>query len=74
MIPGLVTSVCHLMAESSITISNDYRLSCIMYCALVANPSTGKSTGLNLVKEAVNGIENFVGIKAENSNLVNGNN
>jgi hypothetical protein len=62
------------MAESSITISNDYRLSCVMYCALVANPSTGKSTGLNLVKEAVNRIESFIGIEIENSNLVNGKN
>jgi hypothetical protein len=60
------------MEESSITISNDYRLSCVMYCALVANPSTGKSTGLNLVKEAINRIESFIGIEKENSNLVNG--
>ena len=60
------------MGETTITIHKDYVLSCVMYSAFIANPSTGKSTGLGLMKAAVYEIEEFNGIDEADSSLVNG--
>ena len=67
----MIESVSHLMAESSIRATDDYMVTCVMYCALVGYASTGKSTGLNLIKKSLFEIEKLEKIPMEQSNLVN---
>ena len=43
-----------------------------IYSALIAEPGTGKSQAMKLVRKSVLDIEDFLKIEPENSKLVNG--
>lgn len=45
---------------------------CIFYTALIANPSSGKSTALSLIKKSIYEIEAYGKIHRSKSSLING--
>jgi hypothetical protein len=71
--PGLISTISHLMNESTIKVADDHTESCVLYTALIANPSTGKSSSLNMLKNSLLDIELFEGVDDADSTLVNGN-
>lgn len=44
-----------------------------IYCALIAEPATGKSPTLKILRKSLTAIEEYFNVNYENSNLVNGN-
>ena len=44
----------------------------VMYTVLIAEPATGKSPALSLVRNSLVSIENYLGISLEDSRMVNG--
>ena len=59
------------MKNTVIIVSSDHIETCVMYTALIANPSTGKSSSFKLLLKALREIEAFEDIK--DSALVKGN-
>ncbi len=59
IIPVLLSSVSHLMGETIIKITESHEEACVMFTALIANPSTGKSQSLALFQKCLRKIENF---------------
>ena len=73
MLPVVLTATSFLLKETIIKV-DDYQFeSCVMFTALIANPSTGKSTGMNLIKNALLDIEKYEKVLLPDSNLINGN-
>jgi hypothetical protein len=70
--PVLLTTISHLMGETTINVCDDHIETCVLYCAIIANPATGKSSGLSLIKKAVREVEIFNKVDLKNSKLVNG--
>ena len=71
MLP-LLTGVSHLMGLSQIKALKEYVEGMVVYGALIAEPATGKSPALNIIRKALVEIENFLAIPSESSKLVNG--
>jgi hypothetical protein len=59
------------MGESVVIIDETQVESCVMFCALVANPSTGNSAGLKMFKKSIREIETFDQIPLEETKLIN---
>ncbi len=70
--PSLFSAVGHLMSTSTIKALRTYSQSFVFYTALIGNPSTGKSTGMGLVKKALEKVERFNAVPSQDSKLVNG--
>ena len=51
------------MGETKVELASDHLESCVLFMALIGNPSTGKSTGLNVLRDSVLEIESFEEIK-----------
>jgi len=71
--PSLITGVAHLMNYAKFRVLNNFEKGMSIFSVLIANPSTGKSPAIEKIKNAIESIEIFDGIKEENSCLVNGN-
>ena len=39
------------MGDTKVELASDHLESCVLFMALIGNPSTGKSTGLNVLRE-----------------------
>ena len=70
--PGLLVTISHLMGERKVELASDHLESCVLFMALIGNPSTGKSTELNVLRDSVLEIESFEEIKDCDSSLVQG--
>ena len=68
----LLTTISHLMGSSFISALRTLEEGCVIYCALIASASTGKSSALNLVKKALTCIENFLETPDSESKFLNG--
>lgn len=68
----MITAVSHLMGTSSIRALQTLEEGCVIYTGLIATASTGKSSAMNLVKNAIYEIENYLMVDDENSKFVNG--
>ena len=73
MLPCLLSTTSFLMSDSRIQASIDHYETSVMYTALIANPSTGKSTSIKLIRRSLREIEMFDEIEEDDSKLVNGN-
>ncbi|RMZ95548.1 hypothetical protein BpHYR1_019686 [Brachionus plicatilis] len=67
----LLTAVSHLMKKSDVTALSSLQEQCVFYSALIANPSTGKSSALSLVKKSLWELENYLNIPRNKSSLIN---
>ncbi|RNA03124.1 hypothetical protein BpHYR1_006468, partial [Brachionus plicatilis] len=67
----LLCAVSHLMGLSSICALKTLEEGCVVYTALIANASTGKSSALKLIKRSLLSVENFLKILPINSRLLN---
>lgn len=72
LLPVVLTATSFLLGETLIKVDDNQFESCVMFTALIANPSTGKSTGMNLVKDALLDIEKYEKVSLTDSNLING--
>ena len=69
----LITGVSHLMEQSSIKALENYKQGFVVYTALAANPATGKSTAMDIIRDSIIEIEEFLKIDYNDSKIVNGN-
>ena len=46
---------------------------CVLYTTLIGQPSTGKTTAMSLVRDAVYEVEEAIGLNLKNSKLINSN-
>jgi hypothetical protein len=60
------------MNYSKINVLNKFEKAMSIFSVLIANPSTGKSPAIEKIKNALEAVEFFDGIREENSSLVNG--
>ena len=60
------------MNYSKINVLNNFQKAMSIFSVLIANPSTGKSPSIEKIKNALEVVELFDGIREENSSLVNG--
>ena len=72
LLPSLITGVAHLMNYAKFNVLNNFEKGMSVFSVLIANPSTGKSPAIEIIKNALETIEIYEGIKEENSCLVNG--
>ena len=68
----MLCSVAHLIGNTSVEVNEDYVEGVVIYSALIANPATGKSSGMNIFKKALEEVEEMDDIPVEESKLVNG--
>ena len=59
------------MSPCSVKALRTYRQGFVFYTALVANPSMGKTTGMEIIKAAVVEVEKYNQISENDSRLVN---
>ncbi len=72
ILPVLLTSTSFLLNETIIRVDDCQNEACVVYAALIANPSTGKSSGMSLIKNALFDIEKYEKISLRESKLLNG--
>ena len=72
LLTPLLSGVSFLMANSDISALNKMKQGFIVYGALAANPATGKSPAMDLVRDSLLDIEEYSGIQAQDSRLING--
>jgi hypothetical protein len=60
------------MSQTKIKVHEDHLEACVLFVSLIANPATGKSSGLNLIRDALLDIEKFDHIEPKDSSLVQG--
>ena len=46
---------------------------CVLYTTLIGQPSTGKTTAMSIVRDAVYEVEEAIGLNLKNSKLINSN-
>ncbi|RNA08529.1 hypothetical protein BpHYR1_031578 [Brachionus plicatilis] len=71
LICPLFTGIAHLMQHSYVFTLTTLSEKSVFYSCLVANPSTGKSTAMSLIKKSLNQIEEYKKIPRKKSNLIN---
>ena len=59
------------MGASSITALKNINQGCVLYLTLIGKPSTGKTTAMSMVRDAVYDVEVATQIKEEDSKLIN---
>jgi hypothetical protein len=72
MLLPLFTSVSSLLSKARIHHFENYSEGFCFYTALAANPSTGKSRAMKIVKEGFESVEEYLKIPHEHSKLPNG--
>ena len=72
ILPVLLTSTSFLLNETIIRVDDCQNEACVIYAALIANPSTGKSSGMSLIKNALFDIEKYEKTSLRDSKLLNG--
>jgi len=68
----LITAVSYTLQQSQINALRTMKESMSLYTALVAQPSTGKSPAMKLVKRSILEIEKHNNVTPDESKLVNG--
>ena len=71
MLPALITAVGFLLGQSVIQPFPKSSQGICTYTALIANPSTGKSPAMNVVKKSIVKIEIFNNTAPDDSQLTN---
>ena len=61
------------MGSSYVTTLKTLEEGCVFYSGLIANPSTGKTAAMNIVKKGLLDIEKFLKISPDKSKSINGN-
>jgi hypothetical protein len=59
------------MGGSSISSLKNMRQGCVLYTSLIGQPSTGKTTAMSIVRDAVIDVEEALNINIEESKLLN---
>lgn len=72
MLCPLLTGVAHLMGQSKIKALRTLEEGMVLYSTLIAEPATGKSPAMSVVRKALVECESFFQIPHENTKLVNG--
>ena len=73
LLAPLLTGTCFCMGETNVEIDEYQKEPCLLYCAVIANESTEKKTGLNIVQDAIREIEVYNKIRIKDSKVNNGN-
>ena len=73
LLSPLITAVSYSLQQSQINAVRTMEESMSIFTVLVAQPSTGKSPAMNLVRKSILEIERHNGVRHEDSKLVNGN-
>ncbi len=60
VISTIMPAFAHYMPKSIVQVSAKYKEPFVIFSSLIANPSTGKSTVLNYVKDSVGVVEDFL--------------
>ncbi len=69
----LISAVSYTLQQSQITALRTMKESMSLYTALVAQPSTGKSPAMKMVRRSILEIESHNNVTPDDSKLVNGN-
>ena len=72
VLPPLLSGVSYPMSNSDITGLKKMKQGFTIYGALAANTATGKSPAMDLVRDSLLDIEEYQGIIAQDSPLING--
>jgi hypothetical protein len=59
------------MGASTIAALKNRVQGCVLYTSSIGQPSTGKTTAMSLVRDAVYVVEDAIGLNAKNSKLIN---
>ena len=68
----LLSGTSHLMGQSQVKALKSFEEGMVVYSALIAEPATGKSPAMNIIRKALIQIEFFLAVPSESSKLVNG--
>ncbi len=66
-----ITAISHLMGSAEISALKNLKQACVLYTTLIGQPSTGKTTAMSIVRDAVFEVEEAVGVLLEDSKLLN---
>ena len=68
----LLVAISHLMSKSSIKALVEFKQGFTCYAGLAAYPASGKSPAMDMIKDSLIEIEDFLGVQHEDTQLVNG--
>lgn len=67
----LITGIAHFISQSNVSALKTLKTGFSTYTALIAEPATGKSPAMNIIRNILTDIDEFEGVTPKDSHIVN---